>query len=72
MLLNFITFKERNKRDIALKADAEAMEKTAGFGKTEADGATNSSKEEKGTSCSCSVHHKAFDSSYPRKPIEFH
>ena len=82
----FITFKgARNKRDIALKADAEAaMEKlAAGFGKTDSglryqfiqrgDGKQAQSGK------TVSVHYegslengKVFDSSYPRKkPIEF-
>jgi peptidyl-prolyl cis-trans isomerase A (cyclophilin A) len=82
----FITFKgERNKRDAALKAEAEAkMEQlAAGFDKTESGlrykmiQKGNGKKAENGKTVS--VHYtgqledgKVFDSSYPRKkPIEF-
>jgi peptidyl-prolyl cis-trans isomerase A (cyclophilin A) len=82
----FITFKgERNKRDAALKAEAEAkMEQlAAGFDKTESGlrykmiQKGNGKKAENGRTVS--VHYtgqledgKVFDSSYPRKkPIEF-
>ena len=82
----FITFKgERNKRDAALKAEAEAkMEQlAAGFDKTESGlrykliQKGNGKKAENGKTVS--VHYtgqledgKIFDSSYPRKkPIEF-
>jgi peptidyl-prolyl cis-trans isomerase A (cyclophilin A) len=82
----FITFKgARNKRDIALKADAEAaMEKlAAGFEKTESGLRYQFIQRGEGKQAvagkTVSVHYegslesgKVFDSSYPRKkPIEF-